>query len=89
VTSKDNAQECFVYITLPGETEFVTAGCLVLTPDRQGVPTGRFVYGRSYLARDNAVAIDPMELKLGGSTYRAFTPLSRRTMIGSSRPLTT
>ena len=70
MTSKDNAQECFVYITLPGETEFVTAGRLVLTPDRQGVPTGRFVYGRSYLARDNAVAIDPLELKLGGSTYR-------------------
>jgi len=70
VTSKDNAQECFVYITLPGETEFVTAARLVLTPDRQGVPTGRFVYGRSYLARDNAVAIDPLELKLGRSTYR-------------------
>ena len=70
MTSKDNAQECFVYIILPGETEFVTAGRLVLTPDRQGVPMGRFVYGRSYLARDNAVAIDPLELKLGRSTYR-------------------
>ncbi|TFH47637.1 MAG: type II toxin-antitoxin system HipA family toxin, partial [Lysobacterales bacterium] len=70
MTSKDNAQECFVYIILPGETDFVTAGRLVLTPDRQGVSTGRFVYGRSYLARDNAVAIDPLELKLGRSTYR-------------------
>lgn len=61
--------ECFVYITLPGETEFVTAGRYRRTIDRSGVATGRFVYGRSYLARDNAVPIDPLELKLGGKTY--------------------
>ena len=70
VTSRDNTQECFVYITPPGETKFVTAGRFVLTTDRQGIPTGRFVYGRSYLARDNAVPIDPLELKLGRTTYR-------------------
>ncbi|GMQ95887.1 MAG: type II toxin-antitoxin system HipA family toxin [Gammaproteobacteria bacterium] len=70
MTSKDSTQECFVYITLPGETEFVTAGKFVLATDRQSVPAGRFVYGDSYLARDNAVAIDPVELKLGTSTYR-------------------
>jgi serine/threonine-protein kinase HipA len=34
-------------------------------PDR----IGRFVYGKSYLARGNAVAIDPIELKLGGGAY--------------------
>ncbi len=61
--------ECFVYITLPGEPEFVTAGRYRRTIDRSGVATGRFVYGRSYLGRDNAVPIDPLELKLGRKTY--------------------
>ncbi len=67
--SRNSRQECFVYIFLPGETEFVTAGKFVQTIDRRGIPTGRFVYGRSYLARDNAVPIDPLELKLGTRTY--------------------
>ena len=62
--------ECFVYITLPGETEFVTAGRFQRTVDRHGVATGRFVYGKSYLARENAVPIDPLELKLGTKTYQ-------------------
>lgn len=61
--------ECFVYIALPGETEFVTAGRYQRAIDRHGVATGRFVYGKSYLARDNAVPIDPLELKLGTKTY--------------------
>ena len=63
--------ECFVYITLPGETEFVTAGKFLLTKNRRGIPLGRFVYGQSYLERGNAVAIDPLELKLGNRTYEA------------------
>jgi len=68
MTSKPNT-ECFVYITLPGETESVTAGRFELTKDRRGDAVGRFVYGKSYLARPNAVAIDPIELKLAGNTY--------------------
>lgn len=67
--SRTTASECFVYITLPGETEFVTAGKFELTTNRQGNPTGRFIYGRSYLARNNAVPIDPIELKLSTKTY--------------------
>lgn len=69
MTSRDNTHECFVYLTLPGETAFVTAGRFELTIDRRGVPTGRFVYGQTYLERENAVPIDPLELKLGTSTY--------------------
>lgn len=69
MTSKDEAQECFVYITLPGKTSFVTAGKFRLAVDRRGVPTGRFVYGSSYLARENAVPLDPLELKLSKKTY--------------------
>ena len=63
------ATECFVYITLPGETQAVTAGRFALVTSRQGVVTGRFIYGRSYLARPNAIEIDPVELKLGSRTY--------------------
>ena len=61
--------ECYVYIVLPGETEFATAGRFVLSADRHGVPTGRFVYGRSYLARSNSVPIDPVELRLATETF--------------------
>jgi serine/threonine-protein kinase HipA len=61
--------ECFVYIALPGETESVAAGKFELTKDRRGTAFGRFVYDKSYLARSNAVAIDPIELKLSGETY--------------------
>ncbi len=61
--------ECFVYITLPGQTEPVTAGRFALTTGRRGTPEGRFVYGRSYLERQNAVALDPIELKLSPRTY--------------------
>jgi serine/threonine-protein kinase HipA len=68
MTSETNT-ECYVYITLPNETESVLAGRFELTKDRRGNALGRFVYGKSYLARSNAVAIDPLELKLSGQTY--------------------
>lgn len=61
--------ECFVYITLPGQAEPVTAGRFALSVDRRGTPEGRFVYGRSYLERPNAVPLDPVELKLSQRTY--------------------
>jgi serine/threonine-protein kinase HipA len=67
--SKNPATECFVYITLPGQADAVTAGRFVLTKGRDGTPLGRFVYGKSYLARNDAVEIDPVELKLSDETY--------------------
>ena len=69
MTSNGSATECFVYITLPGQTQAVTAGRFVLTADRRRLALGRFVYGKSYLARHDAVAIDPIELKLSDETY--------------------
>jgi serine/threonine-protein kinase HipA len=69
VTSKNQATECFVYITLPGQTEAVTAGRFVLSKSRDGTPLGKFVYGKSYLARNDAVEIDPVELKFSDETY--------------------
>ena len=70
VASEFGQTECFVYIMLPGTTEFVTAGRFVLDPTAARGPVGRFVYGQSYLARKDAVAIDPVELKLGKGTFR-------------------
>ena len=62
--------ELFVYLVLPEKTEFVTAGRFVLATDRGGIPFGRFVYGRSYLERNDAVPIDPIELPLAERTYQ-------------------
>jgi len=64
-----NPAECFVYITLTGDVSAVTAGKFVLEETRQGDPLGRFVYGKSYLDNPRAVPIDPIELKLSGTTY--------------------
>ena len=69
MTSEIGQSECFVYITLPGQTEPVTAGRFVLTKDRHGVSVGRFIYGRSYRDRPDAVELDPAELKLAPRTY--------------------
>ncbi len=62
--------ECFVYITLPGQTQAVTAGRFELNAGSNGMPVGRFVYGRRYLQRDDAVEFDPVELRLGELEYR-------------------
>jgi serine/threonine-protein kinase HipA len=61
--------ECFVYITLPGQIEPITAGKFVLTQNRQGISLGKFIYGKSYLARPDAVPFDPAQLKLAEKTY--------------------
>jgi serine/threonine-protein kinase HipA len=61
--------ECFVYMTLPGQTSFTTAGKFVMDKTRQGQPLGKFIYGKSYLANEQAVPIDPIELKLTDTTY--------------------
>ena len=61
-------RECFVYIVLPGATEFVTAGRFRWIDEGDG-GVGEFVYGRSYRARDDAVELDPVELRLSGQVY--------------------
>ena len=64
MTSNRQNRRCFVYITLPGEVEQVTAAKYEVMGG-----LGKLVYGRSYLARNNAVEIDPVELKLGTGVY--------------------
>jgi len=56
--------ESYVYITLPGQTEAVTAGKYRLIRNRDGSQVGRFVYAASYLARKECVELDPVELRL-------------------------
>jgi len=61
--------ECFVYIMLPGQTEFTTAGRFVMDKTRQGQPLGKFIYGKRYRENPAAVPIDPIELKIAQTTY--------------------
>ncbi len=62
-------RDCFVYIMLPGKTEYVTAGRFRLEQTVDGNPVGRFVYGRRYLERHDAVEFDPVELRLNNKNY--------------------
>jgi serine/threonine-protein kinase HipA len=73
--TSDALGECFVYVTLPGETEPVTAGRFVLSVDRRDVPEGRFVHGRRDLERPDAVALGPVELKLAQRLQTCDAPL--------------
>ena len=61
-------RECFVYIVLPDETKFVTAGRFRWTDDGDG-GIGQFVYGRAYRERADAVEFDPVELHLSDRVY--------------------
>ena len=62
--------DCYVYIQMPGSLEVVTAGRFQheILPD--GSAVGRFVYGTSYLARPDAVALDPFNLPLEPTEFR-------------------
>ena len=62
-------QECYVYIVAPNETEFTTAGKFVLSQNSDGASVGKFVYGKSWLERQDAVPFDPTELQLQEKTF--------------------
>ena len=55
----DNYQEAYVWVWLPGETGPVVAGRLDPHGDQLA-----FMYGQSYLARDNAISLYEPELPL-------------------------
>ena len=63
-------RESYVYIVLPGETEFVTAARFTVAQNRNGEPIGTLVYWKSYLQRNNAVELDPIELRLSDKPYQ-------------------
>ena len=79
MTSK--SQECFVYIQLPETLETVTAGRYRLE-SHDGVPVGRFVYGRSYRENAKAVPLDPFELAI---VPRTFETAKMRGIFGALR----
>jgi len=74
-------QECFVYIQLPDTTNMITAGRYHLDM-REGVPVGRFVYGRSYRDNPAAVPLDPFELPI---ISRTFETAKMRGIFGALR----
>jgi len=59
--------ERIVFIELPGQEPPVPAGLFTLDTD-SGV--GRFAYGRRYLQRPEALALDPVNLPLSAKEYR-------------------
>lgn len=61
--------QCFVYIVLPGATEFVTAARFRVSLSQDGSRVGELVYGKNYLARADAVELDPVDLRLGMGRY--------------------
>lgn len=56
-------RRCFVYIFLPGKVEPVTAGTFAVQGGG-GALRGQFAYDQEYLEREDAVALDPVELHL-------------------------
>lgn len=67
--------ECYVFVHLPGETAPVVAGRFAHERTPDGTAVGRFTYGRSYLAREAAVAIDPYGLPLQRGEHPPVTSL--------------
>ncbi len=59
----DEVKEGWVFVDMPGEASPVLAARLVIDGG-----TGRFVYGKSYLARADAFPLDPINLPLTAST---------------------
>jgi len=74
-------QACFVYIQLPETLETVTAGRYQLE-SQDGVPIGKFVYGRSYRDNAKAVPLDPFSLPI---VPRTFETARMRGIFGALR----
>jgi serine/threonine-protein kinase HipA len=71
MTSREAPREAYVWIWLPGATGPVVAGRLSADGN-----TLRFLYGRSYLARDDAIAIYDPELPLRRGSLPLLDDLS-------------
>lgn len=67
-------RSCFVYVQLPGTLDTVPVAKLTIQTLPDGVSIGRFRYGDRYLARQDAIALDPFALALGKTVYE-FTQL--------------
>lgn len=63
---------CFVYIQLPQSLETVTCGRYSQERTSGGDVVGRFVYGRRYRTRPDAVPIDPLHLPIADITFETY-----------------
>ena len=64
------SSDCYVYLQMPGSLKVVTAGRFQHEILADGSALGRFVYGKGYLARPDAVALDPYNLPLEPTQFR-------------------
>lgn len=67
-------REAYVYLQLPGTLTTVPAALLRVQSLPDGTQIGRFRYGDRYLARSEAVALDPFRLPLAKQVFE-FTRL--------------
>ena len=65
------SKSCFVYLQMPRSLEVVTCGRFQLDLLDDGTSLGRFVYGRSYLGREDAVPLDAFNLPLVPTEFRS------------------
>jgi serine/threonine-protein kinase HipA len=79
------SRSCYVYIQVPRSLEVVTCGRYEVDQTEQGASLGRFVYGRTYLARPEAVPLDPYHMPLAP---REFTTTKRGGLFGALRDVT-
>lgn len=59
-----SSRSCYVYLQLPGTLDVVTCGRYERDVTREGGSIGRFVYGRTFRERTDAVPLDPYHLPL-------------------------
>jgi serine/threonine-protein kinase HipA len=79
----------YVTLQLPGDEQAVPAGLLTLVEEDRRTLLSRFTYGRGYLRRQNAVAVDPVSLPLGTSAERAdILPIGGLELFGALRDAT-
>jgi len=81
MTSESRYREAYVWIWLPGETEPVVAGVLARADDQLV-----FNYGRSYLARADAIPIYEPELPLKAGVLPLLAGLSMPNCIRDAAP---
>lgn len=62
-------REAYVYVQLPGTLEAVPAAVLRVRTLPDGMSLGRFRYGDRYLARPEAIALDPFRLPLSPQVF--------------------
>ncbi len=78
-----------VFIHLPGEMEAVPAGRLTMIEQGLQVQASTFAYGRRYVARANALSVDPVSLALeSGRRGDELLPAAGLTVFGALRDAT-